>query len=136
MGNVYATVSDVIALGRTLNANETDKAERYCEIASAKLRIQASKYGKSIDSMITADEDYELAVKEIVVKSVIRALDANADSNPAAIQASQAAMGYSVSMTYLNSGQALYFLKNELKDLGIIRQRFGAMEVFDVESND
>jgi hypothetical protein len=36
-------------------------------------------------------------------------------------------------MTYLNAGQALYYLRNELKDLGIIRQRYGALDLYGVE---
>lgn len=85
---------------------------------------------------MTSDEDYALTVKAIISKAVVRSLDCSADNAPPAVQASQAAMGYSVSMTYLNSGQSLYFLKNELKELGIIRQRWGAMEVYDYENND
>ena len=127
---VYATVADVVALGRTLTTDEQEKASQFIEIASAKLRITANKYGKDIDTMIAENGDYAYAVKEVVVKSVLRALDSSADNTPAATQASQAAMGYSVSMTYLNAGQSLYFLKNELKELGIIRQKFGAMEVY------
>lgn len=130
MATTYATVNDIIILGRPLNPSETDKAQQFLEIASAKLRITADKYDKDIDMMIAENEDYSLAVKEIIVKSVLRALDSSADSSTATTQTSQSAMGYSLSMTYLNAGQALYFLKNELKDLGILRQKFGGMELY------
>ena len=82
--------------------------------------------------MIADEPDIELVAKDIIVRAVLRAVDAIADSSPAASQASQSAMGYSVSMTYLNAGQQLYFLRNELKELGVMRQRYGAMEVYDV----
>lgn len=135
----YAEVSDITALGRSLTAAQQTAAEILLETASSKLRITAAKYGKSIDEML-ADEtlgaDYEAAVKSVVVQAVVRALDSVADSSPAITQGSQSAMGYSVSMTYLNAGQSLYFLRNELKDLGILRQTWGAMEVYSCGNND
>lgn len=135
----YAEVSDITALGKALTTAQLEAAEILLETASSKLRITASKYGKDIDKML-ADEvlgaDYELAVKGVVIQAVTRALDSMADSSPAITQGSQSAMGYSVSMTYLNAGQSLYFLRNELKDLGILRQTWGAMEVYDCGSND
>jgi hypothetical protein len=135
----YATVADIEAVGRTLTAAEQQIAQVLLEQASAKLRTTARQYGCNIDDMI-ADEDtgadFALDVKSVVVQAVIRALNSNADTTPPAVQASQAALGYSVSMTYLNSGQSLYFLKNELKELGLMRQQFGAMEVYAVERDD
>ncbi len=69
-------------------------------------------------------------MKNIVVQAVVRALDAISDTAPAVTQASQSALGYSASMTYLNAGQSLYFLRNELKDLGFMQQTYGALEVY------
>lgn len=129
MGAVYAAVSDV-ALYRTLTASEEELVGVLLESASAKLRIIAKKYGADLDKLISEDDDYTLAVKGVVVQSVIRALNSVGNDQPPAVQSSQAAMGYSVSMTWLNSGQALYFLKNELKDLGFIRQRMGAFNIY------
>ena len=135
---VYAQVSDIIALGRELSNAEQATAEVLLEQASAKLRMTARQYGCSIDEMIADKDtgaDYALVVKSVVVQAVLRALDSSADTNPPAVQASQAALGYSVSMTYLNSGQALYFLKNELKELGLLRQHGGVLEVYDCENS-
>ncbi len=135
---VYAQVSDIIALGRELSNAEQATAEVLLEQASAKLRMTARQYGCSIDEMIADKDtgaDYALVVKSVVVQSVLRALNSNADTTPPAVQASQAALGYSVSMTYLNSGQALYFLKNELKELGLLRQHCGVLEVYDCGSD-
>lgn len=136
---VYAEVSEITALGVTLTAAQCQAAEVLLETASAKLRITARKYGKDIDSMI-ADEntgaDYAIAVKSVVIQSVCRALDSIADSSPAITQASQSALGYSASMTFLNAGQSLYFMRNELKDLGILRQTFGALEVYNLDADD
>ena len=67
-----------------------------------------------------------------VISCVLRSLSSSSDSTPAAVQASQSGLGYSVSATYLNAGQSLYYLKNELKQLGLLKQRYGAMEVYDL----
>ena len=130
MGVKYASQEDITALGKKLTAEQRSAAEMLIDAASAKLRIIAKKYGKDIDVMIANDDDYGLAVKNTVVQAVARALSCISDSSPAITQGSQSAMGYSVSMTYLNAGQSLYYLRNELKDLGLLRQTWGAMEVF------
>jgi len=131
MGAVYASVADV-ALLRPLTAQEREQAETLLVSASAKLRIIAGKYGKDLDGLIAANEDYGAVVKAAVTQAVIRALNSVSDNTPPAVQSSQAAMGYSLSMTWLASGQSLYFLKNELKELGLLRQRFGIVEVYDI----
>lgn len=135
MGAVYATVADV-ALLRPLTMQEQEQTPVLLESASAKLRLLAKKYGRDLDALIAADEDYGTAVKAVVVQAVIRALNSITDNTPPAVQSSQAAMGYSLSMTWLNSGQSLYFLKNELKDLGFLRQRFSALEVYKTDNRE
>lgn len=132
MGRVYASVGDITSLGRTLTLAQEQAAQNLLETASAKLRITAAKYGKDIDGMITdaaTGEDFALAVKSVIVQAVCRALN-SMDTSPAITQGSQSALGYSASVTYLNAGQSLYFLRNELKDLGILRQTYGALEVY------
>ena len=135
MGAVYATVSDILAMGITLTAAQQDTAGVLLEQGSAKLRLEASDRGCDIDALIAEPvrgEDYALAVKSVVVSSVIRALSAlSAPTNSAAVsQESQSGLGYSASWTYVNAGQSLYFLNNELKELGLTDQRYGAMEVY------
>ena len=134
MAAEYATIEDVIKLGRKLTAEEQEKAAALLPVACARLSTACKKYGKDLDLMIADEPDIELVAKDIIVRATLRAVDAITDvnSSPAASQASQSAMGYSVSMTYLNAGQQLYFLRNELKELGVMRQRYGAMEVYDV----
>lgn len=139
MGTIYAEVSDITALGITLTAQQQEAAEILLSTASARLRLEARKYGADIDAMIADEEsgeDYALAVKNIVVQAVTRALDSISDTDPAITQASQSALGYSASMTYLNAGQSLYFLKSELKDLGLMRQTYGALEVYSYGTDD
>lgn len=132
MGAVYATVADLATYGRPLTASEQERAPALLESASALLRVEASKRGYDLDGMIAENSDYSLIARDLVVSAVIRALNASADTTPAAVQASQSGLGYSVSATYLNAGQQIYYLKNELKQLGLLRQRYGAMEVYDL----
>ena len=133
MGTVYATVSDVILLGRPLTTAEQEKATAFLPIASAKLRQAAAQYGGDIDAMIASDADYGDIVKEIVVRAVIRAVNASEGGNAApASQSTESALGYSQTYTYINAGQSLYFLRNELKELGLMRQRIGLLEVYDI----
>lgn len=131
MGAVYATIEDVQTLGRALSAEEQQKVPQLLEIASALLRTEAKKRGHDLDAMIADDPDKGLIAKILTVNGVVRSLNAASDTSPAAVQGSQSALGYSVSYTYLNAGQDIYFLKNELKELGIMRQKCGILEVYD-----
>lgn len=131
MGAVYATIDDVQALGRALTTEEQQKVPQLLEIASALLRKEAKTRRYDLDQMIADDPDIGQIAKILTVNAVVRSLNAAGDSSPAAVQGSQSALGYSVSYTYLNAGQDVYFLKNELKELGIMRQRYGVLEVYD-----
>lgn len=132
MGVSYATVEEVALLGRPLTAIEMEKTEQLIMMSSALLRTEASKRGFELDAIISANDDIGLIAKSVVVSAVVRALNAMGDTSPAAVQASQSALGYSASVTYQNPGQSLYFLRNELKQLGLTQQRVGAVEVFKV----
>ena len=132
MKAVYASVSDRTALGISLTAQQQQAAEILLETASAKLRLSAKKHGKDLDELISKDEDYGSAVKGIVIQAVTRALNSITDSAPAMSQGSETNGNYSISMTYLNAGQSLYFLRNELKELGLMRQTYGAVEMYDL----
>lgn len=132
MGTVYAKVSDITALGRTLTNQQQEAAEVLLAQASAKLRLMAQKYKKNIDELIAdpvTGEDYALAVKSVVVQAVCRALD-SVNSNTVASQGTESIGAYSLTMSYLNAGQSLYFLRNELKDLGLMQQRFGWLDMY------
>ncbi len=131
MAEVYARVSDIIARGYSLTAQQQEAAETLLSDASSMLRSTARKYGKELDSMIGNDEDYRQLVKSMVIQATMRALSSVSESSAAAVsQISQGGLGYSASMTYLNAGQSLYFLRNELKSLGILRQTYGGLEVY------
>ncbi|MBQ6212089.1 MAG: hypothetical protein IJJ57_04240 [Ruminococcus sp.] len=130
METAYASVSDIEALGISLTAAQHDAAEILLDTASSKLRLAAKKSGKDLDKMISDDPDYGIAVKGIVIQAVTRALNSITDSSPALSQGSETNGSYSISMTYLNAGQSLYYLRNELKELGLRRQTFGALDIY------
>ena len=132
MGAVYASVEDITALGRSLTNQQSEAADVLLAQASAKLRLFAKKNDKNIDEMIAdpvTGEDFALAVKSVVVQAVCRALD-SVENNTVASQGTESIGAYSLTMSYLNAGQSLYFLRNELKDLGLIQQRYGLLNMY------
>lgn len=131
MGAVYATVADIQQL-RPLSEQEQQQAEVLLQYASDRLRVIGTKYGVNIDAQTAEDPDYGSAVKFTVMNTVMNALGrlSAAGSDPAASQATQSALGYSVTLTYTNAGSVLWFGKNDLKDLGLLRQRYGALDIY------
>lgn len=129
--SLLASIDDVLVL-RTLSADEITKAEALLEIVSARLRIEAKKVGRNLDEMIADDSDLEVVAKSVVAGIIERTLKLQANDSPIVSQFSESALGYSYSGTIPNPGESLYIKKSELRALGLIRQRFGALEVFDV----
>ena len=132
---VYANINDITAVGRRLSAEQADAALNLLKTASAKLRLEAKRHGVDLDEMVTGDADYAIVVRSIIVQAVCRALDSIANTSPAITQGSQSALGYTATYTYVNAGQSLYFLKNELKELGLRKQHFGALEVYNLDTD-
>lgn len=131
MGAVYATVADITAL-KPLSAQEQEQAGVLLQYASDRLRVIGTKYGTDIDAQIAADPDYGSAVKFTVINTVINALGRLSVSagESAASQATQSGLGYSMTLTYSNAGSVLWFGKNDLKDLGLLRQKYGALDLY------
>lgn len=134
MGTIYASIADIRAAGYPLSAAQETAANTLLEQASAKLRTQARNVGKDIDALIAdpvTGEDFGLAVKSVVVQAVCRGLD-SAGGGGSITQGSQSLGSYSVQQTFFNPGQSLYFVRGELKDLGLYRsQVFGAIDVYE-----
>lgn len=132
MSEPYATAADILAIGRSLTSQQQENAEVLITQASAKLRLTAKKYNKDIDAMIAdpvSGQDYALAVKSVIVQAVCRALD-SVESSAAVSQSSETLGPYSYNFSYLNAGQSLYFLRNELKDLGLVKQWYGPIDLY------
>ena len=131
MSAVYATVDDLRAL-RSLTAQEEEAVAVLLPQASAKLRLTAQRYRADIDARIADEstgEDYAQAVKSVVVAAVFRALSALGQS-ATATQNTESIGAYSMTYTFANAGQQLYFLRNELRDLGLLRQTFGMLDIY------
>ena len=131
MGAVYATVADIQAL-KPLSAQEQEQAGVLLQYASDRLRVIGTKYGVNIDAQIAEDPDYGSSVKFTVINTVINALGRLSVSagESAASQATQSGLGYSMTLTYANAGSVLWFGKNDLKDLGLLRQKYGALDLY------
>lgn len=126
MGNNLATVEDYEKIYNAhLTDAERERVEALLEYASALLRTEASNRGYNLDLIIARDGAKKIVAKMVVLASVKRAMHTNEVTEAPLEQFSQSALGYTVSGTYLNPGDDIYFLNNELKRLGINRKAQG-----------
>ena len=126
----YITLAEFLEIsGGTYTSAEQSRIESLIPMVSAALRSEAVKVGKDLDAMIADDEDYESVVQLVCVDVIVRAMSLNTDSEPMS-QESQSALGYSWSGTYAvpGGGIANCIMRNDLKRLGLKRQRFGVIE--------
>lgn len=126
----FAEIDDVIKLFRALTPAETEKAKALLPIVSSSIRQEAKIVGKDIDKMIESGALLNDVVKSVTVDVVARALMTSTDSEPMS-QMSQSALGYSVSGTYLVPGGGLFIKRSELARLGLKRQRYGVIDLYD-----
>mgnify|MGYP000273340449 FL=1 len=126
----FATVDELQKLWRNLKHDEQERAKALLKIVSDSLRVEARKVGKDLDKLVEADSDYTNVVKSVTVDVVARTLMTATDQEPMT-QISESALGYSFSGSYLVPGGGLFIKDSELKRLGLKRQRFGVMEIYD-----
>lgn len=126
----FATTKDLIDLWRPLKQDEDTRAEALLKVVSNRLRVEADNVGKDIDVMIADSIAYKDVVKSITVDIVARTLMTSTDKEPMS-QFSESAIGYSVSGTFLTPGGGLFIKREELKALGLRRQRYGVFEPYD-----
>ncbi len=125
----FATIQDMTELFRPLTPEEVQKATALFPIVSDSIRQEAIKVGKDIDKMIESGVLLANVVKSVTVDVTARALMTSTNSEPMS-QMSQAALGYSVSGTYLVPGGGLFIKRSELARLGLKRQRYGVIELY------
>ena len=128
----FATVADVISLtGKAYTQAEQTRISALLPLVSNALRYEAEKVDKNIDYMINDIYGYEDVVKLVTVDIVVRAMRQSVTGEPMS-QESQSALGYSWSGTYAvpGGGIANAIMKNDLKRLGLRRQRYGAEELW------
>lgn len=129
--SAYATVEELIEYWRPLTESEQERAEVLLDNVSAEIRLYAKGLNIDFDTMVQADDDLATVTRSVTMDTVARILN-QSTTEEAVSQYSQSAMGYSVSGTYLVPGGGSLVLNRDLKRLGLKRQRFGAMEVYDV----
>ena len=131
----FATVEELSNLWRTLQPDEELRAEELLKVVSNRLRLEAENVGKDLDEMASESEVYRDVVKSVTVDIVARTLMTSTDQEPMT-QYSESALGYSVSGTFLTPGGGLFIKRDELKALGLRRQRYGVMEFYDYDKRD
>ncbi|MBM6615628.1 phage Gp19/Gp15/Gp42 family protein [Desemzia sp. RIT804] len=133
----FATVEDVNRLWRELSVEEIERAESLLEVISNSLRVEANAVGKDLDLMVLESPVYASVVKSVTVDVVARTLMTSTDQEPIT-QASESALGYSWSGSYLVPGGGLFIKKTELARLGLRRQRYGVIDFYgqDKGNND
>lgn len=129
--NDFATVQDVIELFRPLTADEQTKVTKLIPLVCDALRVEAKKVGKDLDAMVTDSSEYSSVAKLVTVDIVSRILRQNLDGEPLS-QFSQSALGYTVSGSPIMAGGGISsaILKNDLKRLGLKKQRYGVIEFY------
>nr|DAN66272.1 MAG TPA: hypothetical protein [Caudoviricetes sp.] len=126
----FATVEDLETLWRSLKFDERKRAEALLSIVSDSLREEAKKVSKDLDKMVAESPSYSSVVKSVTVDVVARTLMTSTDQEPMT-QMAESAMGYSFSGSYLVPGGGLFIKDSELKRLGLKKQRYGVIELYE-----
>ena len=129
----FATLADVLTItGKEYTGEEMERVEALLCLVSDTLRVYASNIGKDLDQMVQDSEAYGSVVKLTVVDIVVRAMRASLEGEPM-VQESQSAIGYTWSGTYAIPGGGIggAIMKNDLKRLGLRRQKYGTIEFYE-----
>ncbi|HGI0924594.1 TPA: phage Gp19/Gp15/Gp42 family protein, partial [Streptococcus pyogenes] len=120
---------DVILLWRPLSVDELKRANALLKVVSDTLRMEADKVGKDLDKTMVDKPYFVNVIKSVTVDIVARTLMTSTQGEPMS-QESQSALGYTWSGTYLVPGGGLFIKDNELKRLGLKKQRYGGIELY------
>lgn len=126
----FATIEDVEKLWRVLKPTECERAQNLLETVSDSLRVEANKVGKDLDAMVAESVSYANVAKSVTVDVVARTLMTATDQEPMT-QVTESALGYSYSGSFLVPGGGLFIKDSELKRLGLKRQKYGVMNLYD-----
>ena len=128
MNTPFATVNDIQNLWRPLTAEEQSRAEHLLPLISDELRVIAKGVDVDLDAMAASDEAYASVLKIVTVDVTVRVLRQSTEGD-AMTQESQSGLGYSWSGSYAvpGGGIANSILNNDLKKLGLKRQKIGVM---------
>lgn len=128
----FATIDDLSQLWRPLKPGELERAESLLTVVSDSLRVEAQKVGKDLDVLVADSVSYANVVKSVTVDVVARTLMTSTDQEPMT-QMTESALGYSVQGSFLVPGGGLFIKNSELARIGLRRQRYGVMELYDYD---
>ena len=131
MSTSFATLQEVISVsGVTYTLAEQERVSTLLPLVSDTLRNEAFKVGKNLDEMAEDSPVYANTLKLVTCDIVIRAMRQSSTGDPMS-QESQSALGYTWSGTYAipGGGIAQAIMKNDLKRLGLRRQRLGVIDL-------
>ena len=126
----FATTQDAAKMWRAMTPEEMERAEVLLPIISDSLRYEAEKVGSDLDEMIAEKVSLGNVVKSVVVDVLARTLMTSTDTEPMT-QVAESALGYSYSGTNLVPGGGLFIKKSELARIGLRRQRYGVIDLYD-----
>lgn len=131
----YATIADIESLWRPLTDDEEQRAAALLPVVSDSLRVKAHDVGRDLDAMVEESATFANVVKSVTVDIVARTLRQSTSGEPVT-QESQSALGYSWSGTYATPGGGVAILRNDLKRIGLLRQRYGVIDMYGVDCHD
>ncbi|EEF93199.1 phage protein Gp19/Gp15/Gp42 [Catenibacterium mitsuokai DSM 15897] len=130
--DIYASVEDYEKVYNiALNNEQQKRLLMLIELASSLLREEANKRNMNLSAVISSSDDKANVAKMVVLACVHRVMSKDDGQDMPLEQFSQSALGYTFSGTYVNPGDDLYYLRNELKRMGIMKQRYGAMDIYE-----
>ena len=136
--SAFATLSDVQTLtGMTYSEAEQGRINALLPMVSDALCWEAERVGQNLQQMIYENDALANVAKMVTVDIVVRVLRQSQEGEPMS-QESQSALGYTWSGTYAVPGGGISgaIMRNDLKRLGIRRQRFGVIDLWPAGSTE
>lgn len=136
--SAFAALSDVQTLtGMTYSETEQGRISALLPMVSDALCWEAERVGQNLQQMIYENDALASVAKMVTVDIVVRVLRQSQEGEPMS-QESQSALGYTWSGTYAVPGGGISgaIMRNDLKRLGIKRQRYGVIDLWPAESTE
>jgi hypothetical protein len=136
--SAFAALSDVQTLtGMTYSEAEQGRINALLPMVSDAICWEAERVGQNLQQMIYENDALASVAKMVTVDIVVRVLRQSQEGEPMS-QESQSALGYTWSGTYAVPGGGISgaIMRNDLKRLGIKRQRYGVIDLWPAESTE
>jgi hypothetical protein len=136
--SAFAALSDVQTLtGMTYSEAERGRINALLPMVSDALCWEAERVGQNLQQMIYENDALASVAKMVTVDIVVRVLRQSQEGEPMSRE-SQSALGYTWSGTYAVPGGGISgaIMRNDLKRLGIKRQRYGVIDLWPAESTE